>query len=113
MTRSILYSLFYHYHHIFQTVATMKVKFSVNLLLIISALQNYPIVYAYEEPLAKLWNVSYSMLPTLSGYETNLMKVDNRIQDLLEQERYLTSIGGTFIDMPRNKLHINVLSDAM
>ncbi|CAG8547662.1 11218_t:CDS:1, partial [Ambispora leptoticha] len=70
-------------------------------------------VYAYEEPLAKLWNVSYSMLPTLLGYEKNLMKVDERLLELLEQDEYFTSIGGTFIDVPGNKLHINVLSDAI
>ncbi|CAG8765826.1 9147_t:CDS:1, partial [Ambispora leptoticha] len=42
-------------------------------------------LYACEGQLAKLWKVNNSMIPTLLGYEKNLMMVDKLLQPLLEE----------------------------
>ncbi|CAG8599250.1 17805_t:CDS:1 [Cetraspora pellucida] len=64
-------------------------------------------LYAYKEPLAKLWKVNNTKIPTLLRHEKNLMIVDKLLQPFLE--KHSTSFGGTFINVPKNRIIINVV----
>ncbi|RIB00132.1 hypothetical protein C2G38_2130432 [Gigaspora rosea] len=79
------------------------IYFSIILLL---SLQSYSIYAEQHHPLAELWNVDDTEVPKLLEIERNLTAIDDILSPILEQDDFISSFGGSYIDM--FKIHIVV-----
>ncbi|RIB20604.1 trypsin-like cysteine/serine peptidase domain-containing protein [Gigaspora rosea] len=90
-------------------MVTRNKHFLISLLSFLFILQNHSMIHAQYEPLAELWEVSVSEVPTLLTIEKNLILVDSILTPILDN----SSFGGTYISVKANKVFINTINSSM
>ncbi|RIB26343.1 hypothetical protein C2G38_2163529 [Gigaspora rosea] len=89
----------------------MKVLYSLISLLL--SLQGYSIYAQQNHPLAKLWEINDIEVPEFLERDINLIKIDKNLSLILEQDDFISSFGGTYIDLFQNYIIINTANNSM
>ncbi|RIB24248.1 hypothetical protein C2G38_2169069 [Gigaspora rosea] len=74
------------------------------------ALQSYSIYAAQQHPLARLWDVEDTEVPELLKIERNLISIDELLRPILEQDDFISSFGGTYINIFENHIVVNTVN---
>ncbi|KAF0543778.1 hypothetical protein F8M41_003454 [Gigaspora margarita] len=75
------------------------------------SLQNYSIFAEQYHPLAKLWNVDDSEVPKLLELERKLITIDEILKLILENDEFLSSFVGSFINIFKtNRVIVNTVN---
>ncbi|KAF0451027.1 hypothetical protein F8M41_002075 [Gigaspora margarita] len=70
-------------------------------------------IYAEKyHPLAKLWNVDDAEVPELLEDERNLISIDEILRPILEQDDFISSFGGTYINIFENYIAVNTVNSS-
>ncbi|RIB21468.1 hypothetical protein C2G38_2243921 [Gigaspora rosea] len=86
------------------------IYFLLIFLILLSLLQNHSIYAQRYHPLAKLWKVDDTEVPEYLGLEKNLTAIDEILRPILEQDDFISSFGGTFINIFENHIVINTVN---
>ncbi|RIB14889.1 hypothetical protein C2G38_2143834 [Gigaspora rosea] len=78
------------------------------LIILLLSLQSYSIYALQTHPLAKLWKVNDTEVPILLEFEKNLTAIDDILRPILEEDEFISSFGGTYIDQIEDKLYLVV-----
>ncbi|CAG8822260.1 35703_t:CDS:1, partial [Gigaspora margarita] len=80
------------------------------LIILLLSLQSYPIYAEQHHPLAKLWEVDDAEVPELLERERTLIAIDKNLSSILEQDDFISSFGGTSIDIFENHIVVNTVN---
>ncbi|RIB22803.1 hypothetical protein C2G38_2033294 [Gigaspora rosea] len=82
------------------------------LIILLLSLQSYPIYAEQHHPLAKLWEVDDTEVPNLLERERTLIAIDKNLSSILEQDDFISSFGGTYIDIFENHIVVNTVDSS-
>ncbi|KAF0555595.1 S1 family peptidase [Gigaspora margarita] len=78
----------------------------INLLLI---LQSYSVYALQNHPLAVLWNIDDEHVPEWLEFERYLIAIDDILRPILEEESFISSFGGTYINIFYGTIIVNTV----
>ncbi|KAF0430803.1 hypothetical protein F8M41_005470 [Gigaspora margarita] len=73
-------------------------------------LQSYSIYAKQYHPLAKLWDEDDTEVPGLLKNERNLISIDEILRPILEKDDFISSFGGTYINIFYNCVVVNTVN---
>ncbi|RIB26342.1 hypothetical protein C2G38_2138324 [Gigaspora rosea] len=80
------------------------------LIILLSSLQSYSIYAERYHPLAKLWKVDDTEVPELLERERKLILIDEILRPILEQDDFISSFGGTYLEIFENHIVVNTVN---
>ncbi|CAG8820629.1 12219_t:CDS:1, partial [Gigaspora margarita] len=80
------------------------------LLILLSILQSHSIYAQRYHPLANLWEVDDTEVPEYLEFEKNLTAIDEILRPILEQDDFISSFGGTSINIFENHIVVNTVN---
>ncbi|KAF0550181.1 hypothetical protein F8M41_024928 [Gigaspora margarita] len=72
----------------------------------------YPIYAEQHHPLATLWEVDDTEVPNLLERERTLIAYDKTLNSILQQADFISSFGGTYIDIFENHIVVNTVDSS-
>ncbi|CAG8746788.1 34988_t:CDS:1, partial [Racocetra persica] len=85
----------------------MKANYILIKLLI--TLQIYSVYAQQNHPLAQLWNISDADVPEWLESERHLIGIDDILRPILEDDYFISSFGGTYIDIFVELIYVNTV----
>ncbi|KAF0559604.1 hypothetical protein F8M41_005296 [Gigaspora margarita] len=72
-------------------------------------LQNYLVYASQNHPLAKLWDIYDEHVPEWLEFERYLIDLDDILRPILEEESFISSFGGTYINIFNETITVNTV----
>ncbi|KAF0555592.1 S1 family peptidase [Gigaspora margarita] len=72
-------------------------------------LQSYSVYASQNHPLAVLWNIDDEYVPEWLEFERNLIDLDDTLRPILEEESFISSFGGTYINIFDGTITVNTV----
>ncbi|RIB12663.1 hypothetical protein C2G38_2041635 [Gigaspora rosea] len=79
------------------------------LIIFVISLQSYSIYAQQNHPLAKLWGINDTEVPEWLDAEKYFIMIDEILRPILAEDNFISSFGGTYIDIFKNWLVVNTV----